>query len=511
MAGNYTIILKTVSPLIDNVFKITDSVILKTSCKIPNMKIRILPVALLLFCMDINAQEALTNTGNLQIYTGAEVVVFGSFNNASGAALTNNGRLYVSQNITNNQASMAAGTGTLYLNGTATQTIAGAQTFKTFNLVTNNSAGFTLNNNLSASGLHTYTAGLITPSAAPNFMIYESGASYTGDNDSKHVNGWVKKNGNSDFIFPVGNGTYERTIALTGLTTTSEFNVKYFDGPTPNTSSLFPPLVLVDVNEYWTINKISGGSAMVAMNWDNSKVPVPQVLTSNIRAVYYNDSFWASIGGTGTGNTATTGAVTSNSVSAFNNTFTLGSVAYVLPLNIVSFDGKRNGTYNKLNWTINNETGVKQYQLQRSNDAVNFTTINVQAAKNNGGIELYAYDDVAAMQDKVYYRLRCVNNNGEILYSGIVVIAQSANDRKDFYVIKNPVAEKIDIYAAAAIKGTYTYTLTNNAGQIVQIGKLDIRNEGVYTINLQNYLSSGMYVLVVTNGENVLQKNILKD
>ena len=182
-----------------------------------------------------------------------------------------------------------------------------------------------------------------------------------------------------------------------------------------------------------------------------------------------------------------------------------------MPLNIVSFNGKRNGPYNKLNSTINNETEVKHYQLQRSNDAVNFTTVNVQAAKNYGGFELYAYDDVAAMQDKVYYRLRCVNNNGEILYSGIVVIAQSANYRKDFYVLKNPVAEKIDIYAAAAIKGTYTYTLTNNAGQIVQIGKLDIRKEGVYTINLQNSLSSGMYMLVVTNGENILQKNILKD
>jgi hypothetical protein len=475
------------------------------------MKIRILPVALLLFCMDINAQEALTNTGNLQIYSGASVVVFGSFTNATGAALTNNGSLYVKQDITNNQALMSAGTGTLYLNGTSTQTISGSQTFKTYNLITDNSAGITLNKNLSVSGIHTYTAGLITTSANPSYLIYEASSSYTGDNDSRHVIGWVKKTGSADFIFPVGNGTYERTIALTNLTTTSEFNVKYFDGPTPNTSSLFPPLVLVDVNEYWTINKISGGSAMVAMNWDNSKVPVPQVLTSNIRAVYYNNSFWASIGGTGTGNTATTGSVTSNSVSAFNNTFTLGSVAYVLPLNILSFEGKRNGTYNKLNWTINNETDVKQYQLQRSNDAVNFTTINVQPAKNNGGIELYAYDDIAVMQSNVYYRLRCVNNNGEILYSGIVVIAQSANDRKDFYVIKNPVAEKIDIYAAAAIKGTYTYTLTNNAGQIVQIGKLDIRNEGVYTINLQNYLSSGMYVLVVTNGENVLQKNILKD
>ena len=242
------------------------------------------------FCL--KAQVTVQNNGIAFISSSSDIVfINGSLNNATGAALTNNGSLYVNQDVTNNQASMSAGTGTLYLNGTAMQTIAGAQTFKTFNLITNNSAGFTLNNNLSASGLHTFTTGHITTSAAPNFMIYESGASYNGDNDSKHVNGLVKKNGSTDFIFSVGNGTYERTIALTNLTAISKFNVKYFDGPTPNTSSLFPPLVLIDVNEYWTINKISGNSARVAMNWDNSKVPVPQVLTSNIRATYYNNSF----------------------------------------------------------------------------------------------------------------------------------------------------------------------------------------------------------------------------
>ena len=144
------------------------------------------------FCL--KAQVTVQNNGIAFISSSSDIVfINGSLNNATGAALTINGSLYVNQDVTNNQASMSAGTGTLYLNGTAMQTIAGAQTFKTFNLITNNSAGFILNNNLSASGLHTYAAGHITTSAAPNFMIYESGASYTGDNDSKHVNGWVKK------------------------------------------------------------------------------------------------------------------------------------------------------------------------------------------------------------------------------------------------------------------------------------------------------------------------------
>ena len=288
-------------------------------------------VFVLLFLINccLMAQVTIQNNGIAGIPASGVVYLNGSLINASGAAFTNNGSLYVRQDITNNQASMAAGTGTLYLNGTSTQTIAGTQTFKTFNLVTNNSAGFILNNNLSASGVHTFTSGIIATSAAPNYMVYEAGASYTGDNDSKHVNGWVKKFGNTDFIFPVGNGTYERTIALTNLTASSEFNVKHNNGPTPNRINLFAPIVLIDTNEYWRINKISGANAKVTMNWNNAKIPVPQVLITGIRAGYYTGAFWTNIGGVGTGSVATTGTVTSNSVSAFNNNFTIASTNYV--------------------------------------------------------------------------------------------------------------------------------------------------------------------------------------
>jgi hypothetical protein len=457
------------------------------------------------------AQVTVQNNGIAGVPVSGVLYINGSLINASGAALTNNGSMYVSADITNNQAAMAAGTGTLYLNGGAVQTIAGTQTFKTYNLVTNNGAGITVNNNLSVSGVHTFTSGLISTSATPNYLVYEAGASYTGSNDARHVNGWVKKLGNTDFTFPVGNTTYERSIALTNLTASSEFNASYFDGPTPNIVALFSPLVLVDRNEYWRINRISGGNARVVMNWDNSKVAVPQVLTSNIRVAYYNNIYWASLGGVTTGNVTTTGTVTSNIVSTFNNTFTLGSTAYVLPLSIVSFTGNRSGSYNSLNWTIANEVNVLHYELQRSTDAVNFTTINIQNAKNNNGTALYNYDDVAAMQSKVYYRLKCIDNNGDIKYSGIVIIEANQNSRKDLYVIKNPVNDKIDIYAGVQVKGMYSYTLANAAGQIVQAGTMDIKIQGVYSIKFNSAVAPGIYMLLLRSNDNVLQKSILKE
>jgi Secretion system C-terminal sorting domain len=468
-------------------------------------------VFVLLFAVNCSliAQVTVQNNGIVGVPVSGIFYINGSLINASGAALTNNGSFYVRQDITNNQAAMSTGSGTLYLNGSSTQTISGTQTFKTYNLVTN-SAGITLNNNLSVTGLHTYTNGMITTSATPNYLVYEAGSSYTGDNDSRHVDGWVKKFGSTDFIFPVGNSVYERTIALINLTASSEFNARHYDNPTPNRINLFSPIVLIDTFEYWKINKISGGSAKVLMNWDNTKIPVPQVLYTNIRAGYYNGTYWINIGGTGVGSVATQGTVTSNSVSAFNNNFTIASTSWVLPLDIISFNGQHTGNYNRLNWTIANELNVLHYELQRSTDAVNFTTINIQNAKNNNGTELYTYDDVAALQNKLYYRLKCVDNNGQVKYSNIVIITTTSDSRKDFYVMRNPVSDRIDIYAGDLVKGTYQYSIANNAGQIVQSSKLDIKGQGIYTINLQSFLATGVYMLSVRNGENSLQKSILK-
>ena len=173
------------------------------------MKTKILLLQVLgSFALSLNAQTNLYNDGILKLTAGSDILyVTGSFTNTSSASLTNNGNLYILRDLDNAQASMSAGTGKLYLSGSALQTVSGTQPFKTYDLVSNNSSGIILNNNLSVSGAHTFTNGVITTSATPNYLIYEPGSSYSGSGDTKHVNGWVKKIGNTDFTFPVGNGT----------------------------------------------------------------------------------------------------------------------------------------------------------------------------------------------------------------------------------------------------------------------------------------------------------------
>jgi hypothetical protein len=467
-------------------------------------------IFILLYNCKALAQSDLKNTGTLHIGSSSDTFfVAGSFTNSSAASFTNNGIVVIRSDLSNDQGGMNAGIGTLCLNGSSTQTISGSQPFKTYNLVSNNTAGFTLNNDISVSGTHTFLAGMVSTSATPNYMIYEAGSSYTGDSDAKHVNGWVKKIGSTDFTFPVGTATYERTVSLTNLTAAGEFNVRHNRSKTPYFTSLNDPLVLVDTAEYWTINKISGAGAKVTMNWDRSKVPFPLLMMSDIRATYYDGSLWKSIGGTASGNVSTIGSVISGGVSTFNANFTIGSVSSVLPLQILDFTANYSIGLAKIKWVTSNELNVSRYELQRSNDAMNFTTIALKYPFYHGNTSIYDHDDRVNLHGTIFYRLKIINSDNQVELSNIVTVSPGSNDI-NFYIMKNPIAGAIDIFAEASFKGRYNYSIIDNNGQLLQSGILEITNAGKQTILLRPGLLRGVYFLSVWNSEHLLQKSILK-
>ncbi len=470
------------------------------------MKRIIIQIAVLLFCVHANAQQAFTNSGNLQIHTGASVSGAGNFTNTSSGTLVNNGSFYVKGNISNDQASMSAGTGILYLNGSSAQAINGTQVFKTFDLTTNNAASISLNNNLSVSGAHIYTAGMITTSATPNYMIYESGSSYSGSGDTRHVNGWVKKIGNTDFSFPVGDATYLRPAGVENLSTVSEFNCHYYT-PTPNLTTLSLPIRMIKPNEYWQINRMSGGTASIALNWNHPKVTMDNILVADIRVVHYATGNWNDIGGTASGNTTTTGTISSNAVGAFGS-FTLGYTTYPVPLTLISFTGERRSGTSFLYWKTENEQMVDRFEIQRSYGVTGFITLGTVAGRNLGTAQLYNFQDHSPLDAIAYYRLRTVDVDGKFSYSPVIALSDR-NLLSSSFVVLNPVKQAITVFNKTGKEGLYDYRLFTASGQLIMKGNINMGASGGVVLPLPLQTAGGIYILELSNEHTQFRQKIL--
>jgi len=404
---------------------------------------------------------------------------------------------------------MAVGSGTLFLNGTVAQAMNGAQPFRTFNLNTDNSnaGGITLNNNLSVSGAHTYTNGIIITSSTPNYLIYEAGSSYSGEADSRHVNGWVKKLGNTDFSFPVGNGTVVRKAAIESLSASLEFNGKY-EAPTLNTTNVQLPLLLVDPYEYWIINRVdASGSALIHLNWDASKVIFPQYVLTAIRVGYYTGGLWTNQGGSATGNVNTTGDITSNSVSAFGS-FTFASVDYMIPLQFLGITAMRKTNYNLVEWRTASAVNTDHFDIERSENGRDFQKIGSTVGINSPSVLVHSFNDVQLVPGTLWYRVRSVDIDGKYKLSSVVSVSDQQTNQS-MYVLNNPARGSIHLFAPDSYKGQCDYYITSTSGQMIQKGSVTVQGAGNVFIKLDPHIVQGVYILNIKNDKKHFQERLL--
>lgn len=462
------------------------------------MKKYLLLQLLLLAGVAATAQTGLTNHGSLKISPGSAMTIHGAFQNKSGASFVNDGNLYVKGNLENSQAAMSQGTGILTLNGTSLQTIGGTQVFRTNGLVTNNGAGIQINNDLSISGVHSFSAGIISTSSTPNYVIYQPGSSHNGSADDKHVNGFVKKVGSTNFTFPVGDNTYMRSISISNLSATGEYAARYFVS-TPYTSDVQAPLISMDLNEYWEVNRISGGTAQLTLNWDAAKVAIPNWLLSEIKVAGHDGNYWLNRGGTASGEITGTGTITSDITSTFS-LFTFGSTASIVPLRLIKFEATKLNGSTRIDWITNNERNVDHFILERSDNNINFYAIAKVAARNLGNTQTYSSIDVAAISGTAYYRLKIIDRDAREKYSLITKV--SAGNTTGIQLLSNPVKNILRI-KSLNLDGMFDYTIHGNAGQVIRQGKANITNGMQFVIDLPANTRNGYYTISISKGTEV--------
>ncbi len=188
-------------------------------------------------------------------------------------------------------------------------------------------------------------------------------------------------------------------------------------------------------------------------------------------------------------------------------TFTLGSGG-PLPITLLDFSAKAENKKVKLQWSTANEIDNSYFQVQRSADGINFTSIGSEPGRGNStSTQYYFFMDLQPLYGVSYYRLKQVDKDGKFVYSKIVSVHLTKSGNK-ITVFPNPVKNN-----------QYTISLTNDNNSPVEVqvygtdGKLFFRKlyPGTNSINIINQLNPGTYILkVITNNNFETQKLIIK-
>ncbi len=172
----------------------------------------------------------------------------------------------------------------------------------------------------------------------------------------------------------------------------------------------------------------------------------------------------------------------------------------IVPVTFTSVKAYRKDAKIKVEWNVENEINVKQYEVEKSLSGNQFNIIAVKkATANNGATAGYNISDENPVNGYNYYRIRSVDHDGKVQYSPVVKVLVEKEKEAGIAIYPNPITNGvINLQLTNQPAGEYGIKLYNKLGQVILSKKVQ-RSEGNSTekINWDFNLAHGMYHLEV--------------
>jgi hypothetical protein len=179
--------------------------------------------------------------------------------------------------------------------------------------------------------------------------------------------------------------------------------------------------------------------------------------------------------------------------------FTLGNtnLSAPLPVELVYFRAKANGSLVDLTWRTASETNNDFFTVERSTDASEWTILTTIPGKGNSTTRTdYAVVDDNPFSGINYYRLKQTDFDGTFSYSDVVSVAVELNDNIQVY--PNPARESFTVKASFELHAAQV-RLYDQLGKQAAITTQTGENQRQLVID-SSTLAPGLYILQVTNG-----------
>lgn len=393
-----------------------------------------------------------------------------------------------------------------------------------YDLVVNNTGGGVAfaNTDIRIHNSNTLTNGLVD-FGGDYEMTFENGATTTIATNSSYVNGLVRKIGDDQFGFPVGNGGWAANIGITAPTSrVSQFTAQYFrTSPNSNWSIESKAGTINNVSdcEYWLLERPVGTSEVrLALSYDNTRscgVPDP----STLLVTHWTGTIWEDKGISGTASPFGFASILSDVTFTSFSPITLGNTGInPLPVELMSFEAREQEDGVLVEWSTIQEVNSSHFVIERSSNGTDFEEVGKVEAQgySNATISYDWLDEEVKSQatGSFYYRLKSVDMDESYDYSRVKQVEWSAGVAAFSWntVYPNPFAEELSMSLSVPQEGQVQYEIIDPVGRTVMSGDKGV-GAGLQDLEIPNVsqLSKGLYLLKVTYNDVSIVKKIVKE
>jgi len=167
----------------------------------------------------------------------------------------------------------------------------------------------------------------------------------------------------------------------------------------------------------------------------------------------------------------------------------------------ININATKEGNSNRVYWDMANQDNVTSYDVQRSIDGMNFTTIGNVAATAN--LSYHFSDNQLGAAKTYFYRVQSRSANGELVQSKIVKLIMSES-LASIEISPNPVriGGMLNIDMKNLPVGNYNLMIYDNSGKKVLTRKLTNHAiENSYQFELPKSIKKGTYEMIMMQND----------
>ena len=165
----------------------------------------------------------------------------------------------------------------------------------------------------------------------------------------------------------------------------------------------------------------------------------------------------------------------------------------------------------RISWTIANNEVAKIFELEKSFNGKDFTTIAALLPTQKKGAENYIYRDTINSTRPVMFRLNILNSGHDLYYTNVLLFHAKQIQADHVRIIGNPVRDNLTFSFYTGSMEQVDVIIYNILGKIMLHQKVNSTGSNtITTINLNNSFTAGMYVMQINNSTEINTVSFIK-